>query len=169
MQDKNTTSNQITDGSLTSEQKARYARHLMLPQIGESGQEKINSTSVLVVGAGGLGSPVLMYLAAAGIGHLIVSDFDRVEDSNLQRQIIHRTQDIGELKAISAKRTIAELNPDCVVEALDWQLDDDEFDISGVTIKDIQKCIDNRIVNYNHQADKSEDNKYYHNRDHIRH
>ena len=79
MQDKNTTSNQTTDGSLTSEQKARYARHLMLPQVGESGQEKINSTSVLVVGAGGLGSPVLMYLAAAGIGRIGIVDDDFVD------------------------------------------------------------------------------------------
>ena len=95
MQDKNTTSNQTTDGSLTSEQKARYARHLMLPQVGESGQEKINSTSVLVVGAGGLGSPVLMYLAAAGIGRIGIVDDDFVDITNLQRQIIHSTSSLS--------------------------------------------------------------------------
>ena len=112
---------------MNDKQKSRYARQIRLSQVGEEGQQKLLDSTVLVIGMGGLGSPAAMYLAAAGIGRLIISDFDQVEDSNLQRQIIHRTKDIGELKAFSAKRTIAEINPDCVVDALDWQLDDSEL------------------------------------------
>ncbi|MCL4169708.1 UNVERIFIED_CONTAM: hypothetical protein GTU68_058029 [Idotea baltica] len=84
-----------------------------------------------------------MYLAAAGIGRLIISDFDQVEDSNLQRQIVHRTQDVGELKALSAKRTIAEINPDCEVEAIDWELDDEELEAYLNKSDIVLDCSDN--------------------------
>ena len=84
-----------------------------------------------------------MYLAAAGIGRIIISDFDQVEDSNLQRQIIHHTKDIGELKAFSAKRTIAEINPDCEVEALDWQLEEAELEEYAKKADLILDCTDN--------------------------
>lgn len=113
---------------MNKKEKSRYARQIRLSQIGEEGQQKLLDSTALIIGMGGLGSPAAMYLAAAGIGRIIISDFDQVEDSNLQRQIIHRTKDIGELKAFSAKRTIAEINPDCEVEALDWQLDDSELE-----------------------------------------
>lgn len=113
---------------MNEKEQSRYARQIRLSQIGEEGQQKLLDSTALIIGMGGLGSPVGMYLAAAGIGRLIISDFDQVEDSNLQRQIVHRTQDIGELKAFSAKRTIAEINPDCVVEAIDWELDEDELE-----------------------------------------
>ena len=113
---------------MNKKEQSRYARQIRLSQIGEDGQQKLLDSTALIIGMGGLGSPVAMYLAAAGIGRLIISDFDQVEDSNLQRQIVHRTQDIGELKAFSAKRTIAEINPDCVVEAIDWELDEDELE-----------------------------------------
>lgn len=96
---------------LSPEQMRRYARHLILPEVGVEGQRKICATRVLCVGAGGLGSPLALYLAAAGIGALGVVDFDQVELSNLQRQIIHGTADIGRPKANSASDRIHELNP----------------------------------------------------------
>jgi len=128
---------------MNNKEKSRYSRQIRLSKIGEVGQQKLLDSTVLIIGMGGLGSPAALYLAAAGIGKLIVSDFDQVEDSNLQRQIIHRTQDIGELKAFSAKRTIAELNPDCEVEALDWQLDDDELESYIQQADIVLDCTDN--------------------------
>ncbi|GDY11379.1 molybdenum cofactor biosynthesis protein MoeB [Planctomycetota bacterium] len=101
---------------LTSDQYQRYARHLTLPEFGEAGQEKLLKASVLLIGAGGLGSPLALYLAAAGVGRLGIMDFDVVDTSNLQRQVIHRTQDVGRSKAQSAKRAVNDLNPGTVVE-----------------------------------------------------
>ena len=109
MIDDNKTSIEVVNKNLTNDQKARYARHLMLPQVGEKGQLKINSSSVLVVGAGGLGSPVLMYLAAAGIGRIGIIDDDVVDITNLQRQILHSTSSIGESKVDSAKKEFIKL------------------------------------------------------------
>lgn len=97
---------------LSSEARRRYARHLLLPEIGIEGQKKICATSVLCIGAGGLGSPIAIYLAAAGIGKLGLVDFDAVEFSNLQRQVLHGTVDVGRPKTQSAKETILALNPD---------------------------------------------------------
>lgn len=94
----------------------RYSRHLMLPEIGEEGQKKILASRVLVVGAGGLGSPVILYLAAAGVGTIGVIDADVVDLSNLQRQIIHHTKDLGTPKVESAKAKIMAVNPDVAVE-----------------------------------------------------
>ena len=96
---------------LNNEEIRRYSRHLILPEVGLSGQKKICSTSVLCIGAGGLGSPIAMYLAAAGIGRLGLLDFDAVDFSNLQRQIIHGTPDVGRLKIESARETIQGINP----------------------------------------------------------
>ncbi|MCR4378790.1 MAG: molybdopterin-synthase adenylyltransferase MoeB [Rhodospirillales bacterium] len=96
----------------SDEQIQRYARHILLPQVGGHGQEKLLNAKVLVVGAGGLGSPVLMYLAAAGVGTIGVIDDDQVELSNLQRQIAHTTQSVGEPKVESAARTLKAINPD---------------------------------------------------------
>ena len=96
----------------------RYSRHLLLPEVGKAGQERLLQSRVLVVGAGGLGSPALLYLAAAGIGHIGVIDDDVVDESNLQRQVVHGTSDVGKSKADSAMQTIAELNPDVVVEPI---------------------------------------------------
>jgi len=101
---------QLTSG-LTREERKRYSRHLTLPQVGIEGQEKLKKTSVLIVGAGGLGAPVGLYLAAAGVGTLGIVDFDVVEESNLQRKVIHSTSGVGSSKAESAARRIAELNP----------------------------------------------------------
>ncbi len=101
---------------LTDEQKRRYARHIMLDDFGEAGQEKLLNSSALVVGAGGLGSAALTYLAAAGVGRLGIVDHDHVELSNLQRQIIHEQGDIGRLKVESAADRLSELNPECHVD-----------------------------------------------------
>ena len=89
----------------------RYSRHLIIPDVGMTGQKRLKNAKVLVVGAGGLGSPALLYLAAAGVGTLGIVDFDVVDESNLQRQIIHGQSDIGKPKAVSAKESIQEANP----------------------------------------------------------
>jgi molybdopterin/thiamine biosynthesis adenylyltransferase/rhodanese-related sulfurtransferase len=102
--------------TLTSDQYLRYARHLTLPEFGEAGQEKLLRAAVLLIGAGGLGSPLALYLAAAGVGRIGIMDFDVVDLSNLQRQIMHRSQDVGTPKARSAKRAINDLNPGVQVE-----------------------------------------------------
>ncbi|CAM2855784.1 HesA/MoeB/ThiF family protein [Helicobacter burdigaliensis] len=98
--------------NFTNEQLERYNRNILLSGIGKEGQEKLHNAKVLVIGAGGLGSPVLYYLAAAGVGTLGICDGDVVELSNLQRQIIHTTNDLDKLKAISAKEKLLALNPD---------------------------------------------------------
>lgn len=100
---------------LNNDEIRRYSRHLILPEVGLAGQKKIKSTKVLCIGAGGLGSPIAMYLAAAGIGKIGIVDFDTVDFSNLQRQIIHGTDDVGRPKAESAKETIASINPNVEV------------------------------------------------------
>src|SRR5262249_14282689 len=107
---------------LAPEQRARYARHLLIPEVGERGQQKLLDSRVLLIGAGGLGSPASLYLAAAGIGTLGIVDGDVVDDSNLQRQIVHSTDRLGEPKVLSAKRTIEALNPDVHVEAYQERL-----------------------------------------------
>ncbi|MEA2508476.1 MAG: sulfur-carrier protein adenylyltransferase/sulfurtransferase [Actinomycetota bacterium] len=108
---------------LDPSQRDRYSRHLILPDVGEAGQLKFLNAKVLCIGAGGLGSPALLYLAAAGVGTIGIVDSDVVEESNLQRQIIHNTERIGVLKAESAKETIAKLNPDVEVVVHPFRLD----------------------------------------------
>jgi len=108
---------------LTDAQRARYARHLMLDEVGEHGQAKLLASKVLLLGAGGLGSPAAMYLAAAGVGTLGLVDLDVVDASNLQRQILHATSRVGMSKVESAKRTIQDLNPDVNVIAFEERLD----------------------------------------------
>src|SRR6266481_3348790 len=100
---------------LNNDEIRRYSRHLILPEVGLGGQKKICSTSVLCIGAGGLGSPIAMYLAAAGIGKLGILDFDTVDFSNLQRQILHGTEDVGRPKTESASETIKRINPNVEV------------------------------------------------------
>ncbi len=96
---------------LTTDEVRRYSRHLIIPDVGMTGQKRLKNAKVLVIGAGGLGSPALLYLAAAGVGTLGIVDFDEVDESNLQRQVIHGQSDIGKPKAESAKESIAEVNP----------------------------------------------------------
>jgi molybdopterin/thiamine biosynthesis adenylyltransferase len=128
---------------LTPEQRQRYARQLRLPGVGEAGQRRLLEARVLILGMGGLGSPAALYLAAAGVGTLVVNDFDWVEASNLQRQIIHRQADLGEHKARSARRALQALNPECQVLAIDWQLDGEALD-EEVRLADlVLDCSDN--------------------------
>ena len=109
-------------------QLLRYSRHILLPQIGFEGQQKLLGSRVLIVGMGGLGSPVALYLAASGIGELVIADHDRVELSNLQRQIVHTTANIGQQKVRSARHTLALLNPDVGITTIDARLDPDALD-----------------------------------------
>jgi molybdopterin/thiamine biosynthesis adenylyltransferase len=109
----------ITPAVLNPEQRNRYARHLLLPEVGEAGQQKLLESKVLLLGAGGLGSPAALYLAAAGVGTLGMVDMDVVDASNLQRQILHNMDRIGERKVDSAKKTLTQLNPDVDVVTYD--------------------------------------------------
>lgn len=118
--------------TLTPEEIERYKRHLVLRDVGAQGQLRLKDARVLVIGAGGLGSPVIMYLAAAGVGTLGIIDDDRVSLSNLQRQIIHDTSEVGVPKVESARRTIARLNPHVRVETFEARLTaDNAFDVIG--------------------------------------
>ena len=117
---------------LTTDEIRRYSRHLIIPDVGVTGQKRLKNARVLCVGAGGLGSPALMYLAAAGVGTLGVVDFDTVDESNLQRQIIHGQSDIGRSKAESARASIVEINPYVQVVVHDTALDRENiFEIFG--------------------------------------
>ncbi len=117
---------------LSNDEIRRYSRHLILPEVGMAGQKKICSTSVLCIGAGGLGSPIAMYLAAAGIGKIGIVDFDTVDFSNLQRQLLHGTADVGRPKAESARDTINDLNPNVEVVLHNTRLSSDNaLDIIG--------------------------------------
>ena len=98
--------------SLGEQQRRRYSRHLLIPEVGEEGQLRLLESRILLIGAGGLGSPASLYLAAAGVGTLGIVDDDAVDETNLQRQIVHSTERLGDSKAESAKRTIEALNPD---------------------------------------------------------
>ncbi len=113
--------------TLTPEQRSRYQRHLLVPEVGEEGQLKLLNSKVLLLGAGGLGSPAAMYLAAAGVGTLGIIDMDVVDESNLQRQILHNTDRIGERKVDSAKKTLTGLNPDVDVVTYDVRLGADNI------------------------------------------
>lgn len=128
---------------MTPEQRQRYARQIRLEQVQEAGQQRLLESRVLIVGLGGLGSPAAMYLAASGIGTLVLSDFDRVEPSNLQRQIIHHESHLGELKASSAKRSLQEINAACEVIALDWELDTAELTREIGAADLVLDCTDN--------------------------
>ncbi|MBI3778384.1 MAG: HesA/MoeB/ThiF family protein, partial [Gammaproteobacteria bacterium] len=112
---------------MDDKQLLRYSRHILLPQVGVDGQQKLLDARVLVIGLGGLGSPVAMYLAASGVGHLVIVDHDRVELSNLQRQIAHTTNAIGTDKPASAKQTLQALNPAVQITAFNKILDADEL------------------------------------------
>ena len=114
--------------TLDAEKRSRYSRHLLIPEVGEEGQLKLLESRVLLVGAGGLGSPASLYLAAAGVGRLGIVDDDRVDASNLQRQIAHSTETLGDWKADSAKRTLEALNPDVDVVTYKERLSSENVD-----------------------------------------
>jgi molybdopterin/thiamine biosynthesis adenylyltransferase/rhodanese-related sulfurtransferase len=111
-----------TPASLTAEQRNRYQRHLLLPEVDVAGQQKLLQSKVLLLGAGGLGSPAALYLAAAGVGTLGIIDMDVVDESNLQRQVLHNLERIGERKVDSAKKTLTAMNPDVNVVTYDVRL-----------------------------------------------
>ena len=111
--------------TLTPDQRNRYKRHLLLPEVGDEGQQKLLDSKVLLLGAGGLGSPAALYLAAAGVGTIGIIDMDVVDDSNLQRQILHNMERIGDRKVDSAKKTITLINPDVDVVTYDTRLGED--------------------------------------------
>jgi molybdopterin/thiamine biosynthesis adenylyltransferase/rhodanese-related sulfurtransferase len=118
---------------LTAEQKSRYSRHLLIPEVGAEGQARLLDSKVLFIGAGGLGSPAMLYMAAAGVGTIGIVDFDVVDASNLQRQVVHRTDRVGMRKVESAEMTITDLNPDITVVAHEVMLGPDNVEelISG--------------------------------------
>lgn len=126
----------------------RYSRHILLPKIGYEGQEKLVNSHVLIIGAGGLGSPVALYLAASGVGHLTICDFDDVDLTNLQRQIIHTTASVGTNKAVSAKQTIYEINPDVNVQTVRQNSSEAEFAELVAKADVVIDCSDNFATRY---------------------
>jgi adenylyltransferase/sulfurtransferase len=128
---------------MNDEQLLRYSRHILLPEIGVEGQERIAASRALVVGAGGLGSPVAIYLAAAGVGRIVLCDADTVDLTNLQRQIVHRTGSIGALKVVSARTSLADLNPEVQVEAVAERLDLDALMTRVAGCGVVLDCTDN--------------------------
>jgi len=123
--------------------ESRYARQITLSRIGERGQQRIRDSRVLIIGLGGLGSPAALYLAGAGVGELVLVDFDVVEASNLQRQIIHSTDRVGQLKVESARTAIEALNPDCRVHCIDHELSADELTEQVGKASVVLDCSDN--------------------------
>ena len=124
-------------------QRLRYSRHLLLSEFGEEAQERLLAAHALVVGAGGLGSAALLYLAASGIGHITVCDGDKVDLTNLQRQVVHRNDAIGKPKSASAAATIAAINPDIRVEALDERAGPDRLAALVRAADVVLDCSDN--------------------------
>ncbi len=129
-------------------QLLRYSRQIMLPQCDIEGQQKILTAKVLIIGAGGLGSPAAMYLAAAGVGSIVIYDDDVVELSNLQRQIAHHTPDIGLDKVISTRETLNKLNPDVQVTALKQRLAGEQLDIEVMNADVVLDCSDNFLTRF---------------------
>lgn len=128
---------------MTDEQLLRYARHLMLEDFGFEGQEILAKSRVLILGMGGLGSPASMYLAAAGVGQLWLADDDTVELSNLQRQIVHRTEAVGLPKVDSAAQVLASLNPSIRIERIQHRLSEDEARELIANVDLVLDCSDN--------------------------
>jgi len=128
---------------LTDHQLLKYSRQIMLQKIDIAGQKKLVNSSVVVVGLGGLGSPVAMYLATAGVGRLILIDDDQVDESNLQRQIIHQESSVGQNKVDSAKQQIKALNSECQIETINHRLNESEFNQLLFNVSAVIDCCDN--------------------------
>jgi molybdopterin/thiamine biosynthesis adenylyltransferase len=128
---------------MNNDQLLRYSRQILLPELDVAGQERLLNASVLIVGMGGLGSPVAMYLAAAGVGSLTIADFDRVELSNLQRQIIHTSDRLGMSKVDSAVETLAAINPDTRVVPIEGQLSEATLKAAVRSVDLVVDCSDN--------------------------
>ncbi len=128
---------------MNDDQLLRYSRHILLPELGVEGQEALLASRILVVGAGGLGSPAAMYLASAGVGTLVLADGDEVDLTNLQRQILHSDANIGKPKVLSGRETLKRLNPDAVVETLYARLEGAALDEQIAAADVVLDCSDN--------------------------
>lgn len=133
---------------MNDKQLLRYSRHILLPQIEYAGQEKLINSHALIVGAGGLGAPAALYLAASGVGKLTICDFDTVDLTNLQRQIIHTTQSVGINKAVSAQQTIYEINPEVNVQTVQQKSTEVEFKKLAAEADVVIDCSDNFATRY---------------------
>ena len=133
---------------MNDNQLLRYSRHILLSQIGYEGQEKLTKSHVLIVGAGGLGAPVALYCAASGVGKLTICDFDVVDLTNLQRQIIHSTQSVGMNKAVSAQLAIDAINPEVTVQTIQQKSTETEFAALAKTADVVIDCSDNFATRY---------------------
>jgi molybdopterin-synthase adenylyltransferase len=128
---------------MNDEQLLRYSRHLLLEEIGIDAQERLLASTVLIIGAGGLGSPAALYLASAGIGHIILADGDQVDLTNLQRQILHRQSRVGMAKAESGKIAMQEINPEVVVEVCNHRLEGEALEAAVARSTVVLDCCDN--------------------------
>ena len=133
---------------MDDDQLLRYSRQILLPQIDLDGQERLRAATVLIIGLGGLGSPAAMYLAAAGVGHLLVNDFDTVDLSNLQRQILHTTADLGRAKTESARLSLQRLNPEVRITALQGRLSPEELLAASAEADVVLDCSDNLATRF---------------------
>lgn len=133
---------------MNDNQLLRYSRHILLPQIAYEGQEKLSQSHALIVGAGGLGSPVALYLGAGGVGKLTICDFDNVDLTNLQRQIIHTTQSVGINKAVSAQQTLRTINPEISVAAISKKSSVEEMTALASAADVVIDCSDNFRTRY---------------------
>lgn len=133
---------------MNDNQLLRYSRHILLPQIAYEGQEKLSQSHALIVGAGGLGSPVALYLGAGGVGKLTICDFDHVELTNLQRQVIHTTQALGVNKAVSAQQTLANINPETTVVPVQKKSTEEEMLELARNADVVIDCSDNFRTRY---------------------
>lgn len=133
---------------MNDNQLLRYSRHILLSQIGYEGQEKLTKSHLLIVGAGGLGAPAALYCAASGVGKLTICDFDTVDLTNLQRQIIHTTQSVGINKAVSAQQTLYEINPEVVVQTVQQKSTEAQFTELAKHADVVLDCSDNFATRY---------------------
>lgn len=133
---------------MNDNQLLRYSRHILLPQIEYAGQEKLTQSNALIVGAGGLGSPVALYLAASGVGQLTICDYDEVDLTNLQRQIIHTTQSVGINKAVSAQEALYEINPEVDVKTIKQKSTEEQMTALVETADVVIDCSDNFATRY---------------------
>lgn len=133
---------------MNDQQLLRYSRHILLPQIAYEGQEKLAQSHALIVGAGGLGSPAALYLGASGVGKLTICDFDNVDLTNLQRQVIHTTQSVGTNKAVSAQQTLAAINPEITVVPIPRKSSEEEFTALAQDADVVIDCSDNFRTRY---------------------
>ncbi len=133
---------------MTDDELLRYARHVMLPDIDVAGQEALLAAQVMIIGLGGLGSPVSMYLAASGVGHLTLVDFDEVDLPNLQRQIVHRSENLGEPKVVSAAKNLSAINPEITIDTINAHLSEADLVRELATVDVVVDCTDNFDIRF---------------------